>query len=254
MVEKLSGVPPEKRRAVLSINGQEYQGDVESLELIFFRKSDRTGALGVLEYGMMPAQEGPPRFDTWRWMQSPGSVVIPFTITAGQLFIGIVREFRALEQDPRHCPDGMLPNAPRGHLEAGRSLLDVAADKLATKVGELAEVRPFALDGAATNVDTAWFCYEDQPDGSQGGVAFFAVEIPSELLEEGSDGVFHFKTGVLLREGSGSAGQKVLKCEFRDWQEVMAGRCMMTVAGVGRLVSHLMHGARLRPSPSWAWV
>lgn len=230
-VQRLVPVPAEKCRAT-----------VPYLVLNFFKKraGEAVDFLGRLTVGALPDEEGVPTYDSWSWCEAGGAVTIPFAFIDGMVYVGVVTEFRSLEVHPVFCPDGYVMNAPRGFLDEGKTLLECAKEELRQEMGD-ADARVFALPGDPTNCNNAFVQYYDRPDGSRGGISFFAAEINPGLLERvpGSDALRRFRDGAVVPPAKGSLGEKVLKATFMPWADAVRIRDMMTVAAIARLMAYL---------------
>lgn len=188
---------------------------------------------GALVYGQAPA--GP--YDTWTWTEvgGGGSIVVPWTIMKGVIYVGVLIEWRPLA---RATSGQFVLNVPRGSIDPEETHDDAASRELVEEVGLPPERRlvkfdcePGNCDNANTN--TAFLL----PSGKQAGLRYYACRFDSEELEP-VDGTNRLRISAPLTPAHGSIGEKIIKVEFVPVREA-AKICgdNFTRAGIGLLLT-----------------
>jgi 8-oxo-dGTP pyrophosphatase MutT (NUDIX family) len=182
---------------------------------------------GVLEYGLTPSGH-----DGWIWREEGGGgvVVLPWTMAAGQLHVGVLRQQRPFQ-------GGSILNAPRGFVDPEETHGSAARRELLEETGYDPTDRVVDLGGDPANPNSAFF----DTSVSGRGVRFYGVEIdPSEVVTvEGR---------LMLRDDTGAydPGEGIEGLEFVPWRLAARLADMFTNAGVARLLAIL--DARSRPA------
>ena len=163
-----------------------------SLDCVRDPKNPDGTRLGRVEYGAERNLDGTPsNYDSWIFHELGGTATIPWTIIAGQLYVGLIRQKRNSEIDAEFNPDGKILNIPRGFLDAVTDRARAAARKeLYEEVGVFDGV-PCDLGGQNVTANNAWFGYSRMNVGDttetfyQGGVRFFGVQVKPDVLADG---------------------------------------------------------------------
>jgi ADP-ribose pyrophosphatase YjhB (NUDIX family) len=183
--------------------------------------------LGRLTYG-----ETPLGYDGWsfRELGGGGVVVVPFTLSGGQLFVGVVRQVRPNQ-------GGEVWNAPRGFLDPGEDHAAAALRELAEEMG-LRSDDVVRLPGEPGNPNSAFF----ETWGPGEGIGFFAVEVDAALTQRGPAGELGFRPGVLGDDEQARRSrmaESISHAVFLPWHEAAGLADMMTNAAVARLLARL---------------
>lgn len=185
---------------------------------------------GELHYGLTPGG-----YDGWSFHEvgGGGSVIIPFAQMKGELFIGMVRQFR-------HNQGDEIWNVPRGFLEPNETHFEAAKREATEETGFYnRRDRLIALPGLPMNPNSAFF--ETKTDE---GVRIFGLRILEAELEpvpESSDLVdaamtHQFKPGIL--KPVSKQAEKIIDCKFSPWYTAAITSDMFTVAAIARLVAY----------------
>lgn len=178
---------------------------------------------GILEYGLTP--QG---YDAWSFHENGGggSVIVPYAKIGGQIFIGVVEQFRQ-NQGARK-----VLNVPRGFLAVGENHFGTAVNELEQETG-VRTVELSLLEGSPLNPNSAFFVTEEGE-----GVRFYSLEVKeSELIfNEGND-AYVFNPGVL--KPISKSGELIFGCRFIPWKAAAELGDMFTVAIVARLLASL---------------
>lgn len=181
---------------------------------------------GTLEYGMTPAG-----YDGWCFSETGGggSVIVPYCIVPvrNALYVGLI------EQD-RWAMGGKVWNLPRGFLNPGETHFETAQREAGEELGFNLAERFTELPGEAANPNSAFFVTEPGK-----GVRFFGLEIRESELEYVFEDTYRLKTSVLSPVSK--TAETIFQAKFRRCQEALQVSDMFTVAGVGRLLSRVMH-------------
>lgn len=171
-------------------------------------------------------------YGTWGFEEvgGGGSVLVPYVrMPDGNLYIGLVQQPRPFMSDTP------VLNGPRGFLNLGETHFESAAREGLEEIGldESTRVRP--LLGAPGNPNSTFFITVGQnPDGSAKGIRFYGVQFtPSEVELDGD--VCRFKTGVV--KPLTPSAEKIMGTVFVPWVTAMQLGCLITNAGVGRLLA-----------------
>lgn len=185
-----------------------------------------SSSFGRLTYGQASG------YDTWSFGEpgGGGSVILPFLEWNGCLHVGLVEQLR-------HNLGGMALNAPRGFLDPGEVHFDAARRELAEEMGLNITTGIVELPGDPANPNSAFF----ETPGQELGVRFYGLEVSPALIIE-RDGHIIFADHVIATDpqsASHRTREQIGKARFIDWRKAATVKCMLTVAGVARLLAHL---------------
>jgi hypothetical protein len=159
-----------------------------------------------------------------------GSVIIPFTLWKGELYIGVIYQFRENEF-------GVVMNVPRGAKDSGEDHLTAAERELSEEYGGklTLKIGHQLLDlGEPVNPNNSFFQGE--------GVKFFAVEIPSNELTTFKNWLIPRRQDVLNHS---QLEEQISGSMFIHWHEAIHLRDLFTVAAVARLLHYLEQSGRI---------
>jgi hypothetical protein len=202
------------------LNGEEITEPIRSIVI-------SNPGFGDLRYGATPMG-----YDAWAFHENGGggSVVIPYAVLDGRLYIGLI-----LQNRPNQ--GGKVLNVPRGFLEPGKNHFETAHKESDEEVGYGKPYDITPLGGEPQNPNSTFF----ETWGQGEGVRFYALPIPSEALE--SNGArFRFKPGHVKSDPSSKAAktvEQILGAEFLPLEEVANLSDMFTTSGALRLALHL---------------
>lgn len=220
----LVDIPPDKqgkRGWKVEVNG------VEVAEVS--RVSISNPKFGVLEYGSDPAG-----YDRWGFHENGGggSVVVPYSLIEGELYIGVVEQVRVNQ-------GGAVLNIPRGFLHAGETHFRAARREFVEETSHTPQKNDvFRFEGRSMNPNSAFF----ETIGPDEGVQAFGLRISHEVLERRLDGGYRFRPGMLQADPASKdlkLAEQILGCAFITAATALQLGDMFTVAGVGRLLGHL---------------
>ena len=225
MTTLISNIPAEKqakRGWKVEIDGKPV-GHVEKISITH-------PSFGELAYGLTP-----PGYDGWSFCEhgGGGAVIVPYCITRGRLFIGLVEQ-------QRHNQGGKVLNVPRGFLSPGETHFQAAAREF-TEETSLAVVPSSvtALSGVPLNPNSAFF----ETAGEGDGVKCYAVNVDESLLcAAESSGRLAFRAGVLKADAASKQAklaEQILGCVFVPVADAARVGDMFTVAVVARLAASL---------------
>ncbi len=176
-------------------------------------------------------------FNGWSFREAGGGgvVTLPYAQVNGELFMGLIRQHRALQ-------GGYVWNVVRGFTENPFCKRGDAVRETAEELGFVGTAdRIFELDGAPANWNSTFL---ETPKGE--GVTFFAFEVdPTEIIacdEEslGDELVFRFRDELLQRiEAADRVGEMILQSRFLHWKTAAGVADMFTNAAVARLLATL---------------
>ena len=205
-----------KRGWTITLNGQEMIV-VTSLRL-------HNPRFGTLEYGVTP--QG---YDSWCFEEvgGGGSVIVPYVIIAGGLFIGLV-------QQDRYTMGGKVWNLPRGFLAENETHFEAAQRESGEELRFNLAERFSELPGLPANPNSAFFV--TLGDGK--GVRFYGLEIKVGEVE--SVETIEFGNMLKLRDKAlkpvSKVGELIFGCNFVPWVKALQSNDMFTAAGIGRLL------------------
>ena len=241
MVEQLNQTPQEykvspiskeleaqaKRGWKLEVNGNEFEGPIETVRLFNSR-------MGVeLLYGQRPeGYDGP----VLKEPGGGGAVTIPYYIHQGNIYIGVVEEARPT------CTDGntieRVLNVPRGFLAPGETHFETAKRELAEEVGyEPIEKRIVQLNGKPQNPNSTFFV-----TGKDKGVKMYGVKLQDNELymvkdsQDSSEKEFQFNKEII--KPTSRMGERIGGSKFIHWTKAVSQIDMFTVAGVARILAN----------------
>lgn len=209
---------------------------------------------GEWRYGQHPANYG-----TWAWheMGGGGVVSVPYVIFNNELYIGVVRQKRYMQNQE----EGIL-NIPRGflqeHLNREQSVKEEASEEMDIDIAQLLDgdrpvgtlkARMHQLPGHPTNGNNA-FHLQDSKAGE--GNTFYAIEFLNVYMTGcfGSNIPPHqvrlrINTEFVLVYDGGEAAKKqfegILGAEFIHHTQVYLLGDKYSIVGAARLFAHLQH-------------
>lgn len=172
-------------------------------------------------YGMRPAgYDGVGIIEPGRG----GVVSVPFVIIDNEMLVGVVEESRDYQ-------GGVVPNVPRGFLDPKETHIQALSRETGEEIGiDFNKERVYDITGDAKNPNSAFF---ETPDQGQ-GVRFYAVAFhPSELVQR--NGRWTIDSSLLTAKSK--VAERILKCYFMPWLQVMQLNDMFSVAGTGLLIA-----------------
>ncbi len=204
----------------LFVNDKEIP-EVESVEL--------SSKFGVVRYGLTP--QG---YDAWCFAENGGggTVLVPYFIDrTGFLYVGVVEQPRPLQADKP------VLNLPRGFLDPGVNHFQNALKEGSEEIGLIEKNRVFPLKGEPGNPNNTFFFTNNVNEkGEKFGIRFFGVEFSRhEIIMD--KGKLIFQQGVVTPITKDA--EKIMGTQFVPWREALQMGCMITNAGVGRLLAHL---------------
>lgn len=186
-----------------------------------------------LEYGKHPAG-----YDVWKFHEpnGGGAIAVPYAIIEGQLYVGLVDQNRP-------TAGGVISELPRGFSEPGEDQRTTVQREMGEETGLKAVMERFTLVGKEKNPNTAFF--DTSREGE--GLRFYSLQVsPETELEPAEDenGQYYRFNQALLEEArdAGDKGaERILTSRFVTLtQAVQESPDLMTGAGVGMLVAHLV--------------
>ncbi len=200
------------------VNGEE---QLRVLHLVLDHPS-----FGTLTYGLTAGGH-----DGWSFHErgGGGSVILPFSMVDGELFVGLVEQQRPHQ-------GGTVLNAPRGFVDPAERRDAAAQRELMEETGiDVPASALSALPGAPANPNSGFF----ETTGTDEGVHFFAVEIPAErLLGQGNRRMF--AEGAVDKRAEvcrSKLAEQVGEVVFVPWYEAATLGDMFTNAAVARLLA-----------------
>lgn len=159
-----------------------------------------------------------------------GSVVLPFAVMEGELWVGLVEQIRPHQ-------GGLVLNAPRGYLDPGEEHATGARRELLEEMGlDVPEDALIRLPGAPANPNSAF--YETSSPGE--GVHFFALRIPPSYLLHRNGERPTLATGLVADDDEARQnriGEQIGRSVFVPWHEAATLGDMFTNAAVARLLA-----------------
>lgn len=158
------------------------------------------------------------------WFQEPGGGgvnTLPYAVDSdGRTFIGLVPQDRPLQNE-----DNPVWGVPRGFVDIDERHDQSAQREYEEETGDVSKPLMVELEGDGGNPNNAFF------DSREGGVRFYAVKIPWEMLKANPDG----EGFVFDREEGQTESQKlerILGCVFfeEDIQHLSRLGDMMTLS------------------------
>lgn len=167
-----------------------------------------------------------------------GSVIVPYALIDGELYIGMVQQARVLQSK---VP---IWNVPRGFLRQGESPLAAAIREQDEEFGFTnAELRILPIPGVGANPNSAFYVTVDTPGVTYTAFRMFDDEL--ELVADESVGdlrVFAIKEG--LAEATDKAGEGILQSRFFHWTIPAQVGDMFSNSGTVRLQAAIALGER----------
>lgn len=222
----LGDIPEEKATWAVEVGGELV---LRAPHVILYLDNPAKNMKRVIELGWIDDQHGN-AYDAIRYWElgGGGTVTIPWTIFEGELWIGVVTQYRM------HA-GGYIQNAPRGYMKVGgttraQNAAEEVGEEMGPKVVDIAP--PTQLEGEGVNMYTAVFWTATPGEGN----SFHAAEVDPQYLVRHDEGSLRFKADLIAPEG----GESIVKCEFIPWQAAVRGRDGLTIVGVARLIAHLV--------------
>lgn len=215
-----------KRGWEVFINGEKIDRPIETVRLINQRMQVE------VDYGQRPEGfDGP----VLKEPGGGGSVIVPYVIHEGQLYIAVAEEKRPTMTDGVPLP---ILNVPRGFLDPNETHFETAKRELAEETGYIPlEKRIKEVEGDPMNPNSTFFV-----TGKDKGVRVFSTQVlkdetrvsnPSEDLTEIE---FEFNPNVIrTKEGASKTADKVMHSRFIHWTKAVKLGDMFTNAAVARL-------------------
>lgn len=172
-------------------------------------------------------------YGTWGFEEvgGGGSVLVPyFEDENGVLWIGLVRQPRPfMSTEP-------VWNLPRGFLTVGENHFKSAIIEAGEEMGLNEAQRVQLLRGAPGNPNSTFFVtLGTNPDGSPKGLKFYVVQFYLGEVEQNDAGAYQLKAGVVVPLTP--SAEKIMGMTFMPWHKAMQLPCLLTVAGIGRLLA-----------------
>ncbi|MFA6536789.1 MAG: hypothetical protein WCT18_00125 [Patescibacteria group bacterium] len=184
---------------------------------------------GTVRYGRTPQN-----YDAWLFAENGGggSVLVPFfKDKQNRLFVAVVEQPRPLQADDK------VANLPRGFLDPGIDHFENAAKEAGEEFGLKDKSRVFLLEGEPGNPNNTFFFNNGVTDkGEKMGIRFYGVKFNWNEVEV-VDGKVVFKQGVV--KPITKDAEKIMGAKFLYWKTAMHLGCMITNAGIGRLLATL---------------
>lgn len=219
----INPISPEKQKErgwTFEVNGKKVP-DVASIQL-------SNPNFGEWAYGLTRGG-----WDGWAFHEvgGGGSVVIPFVVVKGELYIGLLRQERPNQ-------GGEVWNVPRGFLKPGEGHFAAAKREFKEEAG-LADIkkRLLLLEGEPANPNSAFFVTSKPTEG----VKFYAFEVleeevePITLIPLSTEAIYRLKKGMV--KPVSKQAEEILSCRFHRWQRVARLGDMFTLAALARLVA-----------------
>lgn len=182
---------------------------------------------GVLRWGFNGS------YDTWGFEEpgGGGSVLVPyFRDSHGNLWVGVVRQPRPYQSETP------VLNLPRGFLKPGETHFETAAREGSEEVGIDGEDRQFLLSGESGNPNSTFFVTVGTgDDGTPNGVRFYGVRFTEDEVIASEDFTYTFREGVV--KAVSKDAERIMGAVFVPWSTVAQLGCMMSNAGVARLIA-----------------
>ena len=182
---------------------------------------------GVLRWGFNGA------YDTWGFEEpgGGGSVLVPYFFDEdGALWIGVVRQPRPFQSETP------VLNLPRGFLKPGETHFETANREGSEEVGLDGRERVFLLDGEGGNPNSTFnITVGTNEDGTPKGIRFYGVRFTEDEVEAADDSSYTFRDGVVTPVTPDA--EKIMGTVFVPWTDVAQLGCMMSNAGVARLIA-----------------
>ena len=217
-----------KRGWDVSIDGERETEPISTLQL-------HHPKLGVtIDYGQRPeGYDGP----VIQEKGGGGSVVVPYFINDGELYIGVVNESRPTMTDGSTEP---IRNVPRGFMDPKEKHFDTATRILGQEAGfaPIAD-RVRELDGDPMNPNSAFFV-----TGKGKGVKAYGVEMTADELVESkvsntpAQREYTFNTDIV--KPTSKMGEKISGSTFIHWSEAVKLSDMFSVAATARIQPDLL--------------
>jgi len=182
---------------------------------------------GLLRWGFNGA------YDTWGFEEpgGGGSVLVPYFIDEhGMLWIGVVRQPRPFQSETP------VLNLPRGFMEPGETHFQTGTREGSEEVGVNGKERVFLLDGEGGNPNSTFFITVGKnEDGTSKGVRFYGVRFTADEVEASDGLTYTFREGVVTAVTLDA--EKIMGTVFVPWTDVAQLGCLMSNAGVARLLA-----------------
>lgn len=216
-----------KRGWTLEVNGQEVKEPVTSARLVNKKMGVET------TYGQRP--EG---YDgvVIKEPGGGGSVTIPYYIHEGQLYIGVVEEWRPTATDGEQKK---ILNVSRGYLNPGETHFETAVRELGEEAGYMPlHERVEELDGDPMNPNSSVFI-----TGKDKGVRMYGVHVTDDEVtssirsDDPTKREFKFNSDII--KPATKMGEKISGSKFIHWKQAVGQIDMFTAAGIARILALL---------------
>lgn len=229
---ELGEIPADKPRGwELEVNGQA----VEHVSKAVLRHPK----MGLeLTYGLHPSGA----YDVWGFHEpgGGGAIAVPYAVMSdGQILLGTVAQNRP-------AAGGVIRELPRGFKEPNETHEQAVVRETNEETGSEVEASRFVMLGKEKNPNTAFF----NTSGDGEGLRFYGYQVHPNELEEVTDDTgtyFRYKQDLLeAAQERGDGTEKILGSRFVSLREaVQDSHDLMTSAGAGLLVAHLIGGQTL---------
>jgi len=215
-----------KRGWEVLINGEKVDTPIQTVTLVNQRMQVE------VDYGQRPEGfDGP----VLKEPGGGGSVIVPYVIHEGQLYIAVVEEKRPTMTDGVPLP---VLNVPRGFLDPNETHFETAKRELAEETGYVPlEKRIKEVEGDPMNPNSTFFV-----TGKDKGVRVFSAHVLNEETkvsnssEDSTEIEFEFDPDVIrAKEGASKIADRVMHSRFIHWTKAVKLGDMFTNSAVARL-------------------
>lgn len=227
-------VPGAKQGWELMVNGEKIEG-VSEVKLI-------NSSIGMsVEYGQRP--EG---YDGFVIRERGGAVTLPYMISDGQIYVGLVSEYRPTmgEEQTLNAPRGMADLGDKSHDETARR-------ELQEETGYKAEKDKLAKLATGLNANSALF---DNSRDEQAGVSIYALRVEPDELEISHDdegNVFYQFPQSVMGSAQNRTTEQIFGSKFIPIMTARESKDMFTRVACGDLLlSQLEDGNYIVPQKS----
>ncbi|MFY9457810.1 MAG: NUDIX domain-containing protein [Candidatus Spechtbacterales bacterium] len=171
-----------------------------------------------------------------------GSVMIPYVIHAGELYIGLVEE-------ERKNMGGRVLCAPGGFIDPGETPFETATREFEEETGATADKnKVIDLNEYYEPANSNRAIVDTSREGE--GAHFYAIEFTREQVFGARDPefdvpIFLFKNGSIKPAKGHKGAEKIFGCRFYPWHIAATRSDMFANAMFSRLAAHLMLTGKL---------
>lgn len=175
-----------------------------------------------------------------------GSVLIPFVLHRGGLFIGLVEE-------PRRNMGGNVLDAPGGFLDPGETHFETATREFEEEAGVGAEVnKVIDLGPYAEPANSNRAIVDTSREGE--GAHFYALEFTRNQVDGAYDPtyntpIFLLKKSVINPKQGDKTAEKIFGCRFYPWHIAATRSDLFANAMFSRLFTYLVKENRIKIRP-----